>query len=197
MDIFSFYDLQILREPKLFLGVFCFLAFACWKPHLIYTMILWCLRESQKWIFKPLAALPNVLYIGTGYLYRRFCYRLNYKTWNQPIPRQLKPSRISVRFYVYVVEICSLLWMLLWIIYFIPPVSYTVIGIGTFAHYPIVRVLILILSVIFFLPQQRIFGDPVTRFFFRLGYFQKYEHAEKFAKFLSFSIMFLLYFGVW
>ena len=109
MDIFSFYDLQILRELKLFLGVFCFLAFACWKPHLIYTMILWCLRESQKWIFKPFAALPNVLYIGTGYLYRRFCYRLNYKTWNQPIPRQLKPSRISVRFYVYVVEILSLI----------------------------------------------------------------------------------------
>ena len=49
-----------------------------------------------------------------------------------------------------------------------------------------------------YLPQQRIFRDPVTRYFFERGWFQNYGEAFAFyTSFLSFFVLVWLLITAW
>ena len=47
------------------------------------------------------------------------------------------------------------------------------------------------------LPQQQLFRDPVTRIFFRRGWFKNYGHASFFTKCLSFFTIIILFCNAW
>jgi len=60
------------------------------------------------------------------------------------------------------------------------------------------KILILFCFVfLFYLPQQRIFRDPVTRFFFEQKWFQNYGEAVFLTQLISFLIMVLLLISFW
>lgn len=55
----------------------------------------------------------------------------------------------------------------------------------------------LLIVIVFFLPQQRLFRDPVTRYFFDRGWFRHYGGAVYCAQVISFFIMSYLICYVW
>jgi hypothetical protein len=56
---------------------------------------------------------------------------------------------------------------------------------------------LVVMTILFYLPQQRIFRDPVTRFFFEREWFRNYGEAFLFTQFLSFLILVLLLINAW
>jgi hypothetical protein len=56
---------------------------------------------------------------------------------------------------------------------------------------------LVVMTILFYLPQQRIFRDPVTRFFFEREWFRNYGEAFLFTQFLSFLILILLLINAW
>ena len=56
---------------------------------------------------------------------------------------------------------------------------------------------LVVMTILFYLPQQRIFRDPVTRFFFEREWFRNYGDAFLFTQFLSFLILVLLLINAW
>ena len=56
---------------------------------------------------------------------------------------------------------------------------------------------LVVMTILFYLPQQRIFRDPVTRFFSEREWFRNYGDAFLFTQFLSFLILVLLLINAW
>ena len=56
---------------------------------------------------------------------------------------------------------------------------------------------LVIMSIMWYLPQQRIFRDPVTRFFFEREWFRNYGEAFRFTQFCSFLLFIWLCANSW
>jgi hypothetical protein len=78
-----------------------------------------------------------------------------------------------------------------------PPLQVASYGIAHFVDHPLSKLVLLIWAGFFLIPQQRIFRDPVTRFFFRQGWFKDFGEAHRFIQSLSFILIFLIIFSVW
>lgn len=78
-----------------------------------------------------------------------------------------------------------------------PQVRELFASLGLFFRTPWVQVSAIIVGFILLLPQQQLFRDPVTRSFFRRGWFKNYGRASFFTKCLSFFIIGILFCGIW
>ena len=56
---------------------------------------------------------------------------------------------------------------------------------------------LVVMSIMWYLPQQRIFRDPVTRFFFEREWFRNYGEAFRFTQFCSFLLFIWLCVNGW
>lgn len=57
--------------------------------------------------------------------------------------------------------------------------------------------ILILFTALFFLPQQRIFRDPVSHYFWERGWFKHWGEAVLCAQLISFFIMFYLILNVW
>ena len=56
---------------------------------------------------------------------------------------------------------------------------------------------LILMSIMWYLPQQRIFRDPVTRFFFEREWFRNYGEAFRFTQSFSFLLLIWLFANGW
>lgn len=70
-------------------------------------------------------------------------------------------------------------------------------AIGLFLSGSGVQVIAIIFAFIFLLPQQQVLRDPITRVFFRRGWFDNYGHASFFTKCFSYLIILSLFCAAW
>jgi hypothetical protein len=64
-------------------------------------------------------------------------------------------------------------------------------------YHPNSIICVVIMSIMWYLPQQRIFRDPVTRYFFERGWFQNYGEAFAFTQAFSFFVLVWLLITAW
>ena len=142
-------------------------------------------------IVKSIWALFNFFFTSLIYSGRQLQRLINVKNWNKPKVRTsveesytMRAIRISFLIAVQIVVSACILQTL-------PPG--VVRPIGLFFRTPWVYLLGLIAGLFLLLPQQQLFRDPVTRIFFRRGWFKNYGEASFFTKSLSFFIIFILF----
>lgn len=142
-------------------------------------------------IVKSIWTLFNFFFTSLIYSGRQLRRLINVKNWNKPKVRTsveesytMRVIRISFLIAVQIVVSACILQAL-------PPG--VVRPIGLFFRTPWVYLLALIAGLFLLLPQQQLFRDPVTRIFFRRGWFKNYGEASFFTKSLSFFIIFILF----
>ena len=64
-------------------------------------------------------------------------------------------------------------------------------------YHPNSIICVVIMSIMWYLPQQRIFRDPVTRYFFERGWFENYGEAFAFTQLFSFLVLVWLLITAW
>lgn len=80
---------------------------------------------------------------------------------------------------------------------FFPEVRAGFASVGLFLSAPLVTVIATMCACVLLLPQQQLFRDPVTRVFFRRGWFGNYGRASFFAKCVSFLVVSVLFCSIW
>jgi hypothetical protein len=142
-------------------------------------------------IVKSIWALFNFFFTLLIYSGRQIRRLVNVKNWNKPKVRTpveesytMRAIRISLLFAVQIVVSACILQIL--------PVG-VFRPIGVFFRTPWIYVVALIAGLFLLLPQQQLFRDPVTRVFFRRGWFKNYGEASFFTKCLSFFMIFILF----
>jgi hypothetical protein len=142
-------------------------------------------------IVKSIWALFNFFFTLLIYSGRHIRRLVNVKNWNKPKVRTpveesytMRAIRISLLFAVQIVVSACILQIL--------PVG-VFRPIGVFFRTPWIYVVALIAGLFLLLPQQQLFRDPVTRVFFRRGWFKNYGEASFFTKCLSFFMIFILF----
>lgn len=142
-------------------------------------------------IVKSIWAFFNFFFTLLTYSGRQIRRLINVKNWNKPkvrIPVEesytMRAIRISLLFAVQIVVSACILQIL--------PVG-VFRPIGLFFRTPWIYVVALIAGLFLLLPQQQLFRDPVTRVFFRRGWFKNYGEASFFTKCLSFFMIFILF----
>ena len=64
-------------------------------------------------------------------------------------------------------------------------------------YHPYSIICVVVMSIMWYLPQQRIFRDPVTRYFFERGWFENYGEAFAFTQLFSFLVLVWLLITAW
>lgn len=142
-------------------------------------------------IVKSIWALFNFFFTSILYLGLQLRRLVIVKKWNKPNVRPsveesytMRAIRISLLIAVQVVVSACILQMLPLGVF--RPIS-------LFFRTPWVYLIALFSSLFLLLPQQQLLRDPVTRVFFRRGWFKNYGEASFFTKCLSFFIIFILF----
>jgi len=170
----------------------------------LFNFLCWCF-DSVLFLFETLVelvllvlnffftwAIDSMLSIG-----RQFKRLFQVDMWN--ISLREKPfdgfyirraARTLLVFWVQIVALACILQGFPQVRAFFGPI-------GLFFGTPRVQVITIICGFIFLLPQQQLFRDPVTRSFFRRGWFKNYGHASFFTKCLSFLIILALFCAAW
>ena len=130
--------------------------------------------------------------IGSNFI-KRFQRFLNNQTWGKPMAKKPFDGSYIMR------GVRMLTVMMIQAILFacllqgFPQVRGFFASLGLFFRTPWVQVSAIFVGLILLLPQQQLFRDPVTRIFFRRGWFKNYGEASFFTKSLSFFIIFILF----
>lgn len=167
--------------------------FFCW----CLDSIIFLLETFGELVFLVLNFFFTWTIDGMFGIGRRFKRLFQVNMWNTPLPEKpfdgfyiRRAARMFIALWVQTL-------LLIYILLFIPQVRAFLGPIGLFLSTPRVQVISVICGFIFLLPQQRLFRDPVTRVFFRRGWFKNYGHATFFTKSLSFLIILALFCAAW
>ena len=166
----------------------------------IFNCFCWCLDSMLFIIETCVEAVSSMLNffisIGINFI-QRFQYLFKIQTWAKPMAKKPFDGSYIMR------GVRMLTVMMIQAIFFacllqgFPQVRGLFTSLGLFFRTPWVQVSAIIVGLILLLPQQQLFRDPVTRSFFRRGWFQNYGRASFFTKCLSFFIILILFCGVW
>jgi hypothetical protein len=126
------------------------------------------------------------------------------RNWNKPLTRK----RIEESYAMRAVRILSLVLLQIYVIdcalaafsiflQAFPQIHAFLSAISVFFRTFWIYLLALISSLILLLPQQQLLRDPVTRVFFRRGWFKNYGQASFFTKCLSFFFIIILVCNAW
>lgn len=148
-------------------------------------------------VVEAVSSLLNFfLTVGIHFI-KRFQRFFNIQTWDKPMAKKPFDGSYIMR------GVRMLTVMMIQAIIFacllqgFPQVRGLLASLGLFFRTPWVQVSAIIAGLILLLPQQQLFRDPVTRSFFRRGWFKNYGRASFFTKCLSFFIIIILFCGVW
>ena len=180
----AFHLYSIFTMKKIFqffcAGVFLVLDLICFLFEVLYDLVF----ESTAFFFNAIQELYNLI---------------TFKKSNpNPInPYPAKPNPVVTRIFLSIVQIVTLFIVFCWVVYFYPIFGDTFEWIANLGAKILMYPLIVVCGWLLYIPQQRVFRDPLTRFFFRLGWFKYYEDAVYCAKLVSFTVIALLFFGAW
>jgi hypothetical protein len=76
--------------------------------------------------------------------------------------------------------------------HWIVPIRMAFFSVAQFVTQPFIQSFLIRLGLFIFIQQQDVFRDSVTRFFWEFGFFQRYDRAIHFTKWVSFLTMVLL-----
>ena len=166
----------------------------------IFNCFCWCLDSMlfiMETVVEAVSSLLNFfLTIGDNFIkgFQRF---FNIQTWDKPMAKKPFDGSYIMRGVrmLTVMMIQAILFACL--VYGFPQVRGVFASLGLFFRTPWVQVSAIFIGLILLLPQQQLFRDPVTRSFFRRGWFKNYGRASFFTKCLSFFVILILFCGVW
>ena len=108
----------------------------------------------------------------------------------RPPPRHRHQAPVLMRIFGGISKGYALFFLGFCIWFLCPPLQMASYSISHFVTHPLTKLVLLIWAGFFLIPQQRIFRDPVTRFFFRQGWFKDFGEAHRFIQSLSFILIF-------
>jgi hypothetical protein len=166
----------------------------------IFNCFYWCLDPIlfiMEVIVEAISSLLNFSFsVGINVIKR--CQNLfNIQTWGKPMDKKAFDGSYIMRGVrmLTVMMIQAIIFACLLQVF--PQVRSLFASLGLFFRTPWVQVSAIIAGLILLLPQQQLFRDPVTRSFFRRGWFKNYGRASFFTKCLSFFIILILFCGAW
>ena len=115
----------------------------------------------------------------------------------RPPPRHRHQAPVLMRIFGGISKGYAFFFLGFCIWFLCPPLQMASYSISHFVTHPLTKLVLLIWAGFFLIPQQRIFRDPVTRFFFRQGWFKDFGEAHRFIQSLSFILISLIIFSVW
>ena len=115
----------------------------------------------------------------------------------RPPPRHRHQAPVLMRIFGGISKGYAFFFLCFCIWFLCPPLQMASYSISHFVTHSLTKLVLLIWAGFFLIPQQRIFRDPVTRFFFRQGWFKDFGEAHRFIQSLSFILIFLIIFSVW
>lgn len=163
--------------------------FFCW----FLDSILWVLET----VIKAFGLFVNFLLTVGIDLQTWIIHVLQYKTWDIPVPKKRFEGSYILQGIRMFGKVCFQVIVYVCIWYTVPEIRACLASIGLFLRKPWLEIFVMLCAFIFLLPQQQLLRDPVTRFFFRRGWFKHYGQAWLFTKTLSFLIIIALFCGVW
>ena len=166
----------------------------------ILNCFCWCLDSMlfiMETVIEAVSSLLNFfLSVGINSI-KRFQHLFNSQAWDKPMVKKPVGGSYIMR------GVRMLAGMMIQAIIFacllqaFPQVRGLFASLGLFFRTPWVQVSAILAGLILLLPQQQLFRDPVTRSFFRRGWFKNYGRASFFTKCLSFFVILILFCGVW
>jgi hypothetical protein len=91
---------------------------------------------------------------------------------------------VFISFYLLIYSIHFMHWM--------EPIRMAFFSFSQFVNQPFIQFFAFCFGLFFFLQQQDVFQDPVTRYFWESQWFQRYDKATHFTKAVSFLTIFVL-----
>ena len=162
--------------------VFLVLDLICFLFELLYDLVF----ESTAFLFNAIQELYDLI-----------TFTFQPQTFKKRAYKKSKPNPVVTRIFLSIVQIVTLFILFCWVVYFYPIFGDTFEWIVNLGAKILMYPLIVVCGWLLYIPQQRVFRDPLTRFFFRLGWFKYYEEAVYCAKLVSFTVIALLFFGAW